>query len=406
VTPGAPGSGDGGADPRQDWAHGTPHDPGGGGPDRAQTALQPFLDELATLRGDGELWDVHTHLGLDEDGRSMELPALLALLDQADVARACVFPLHDPERRPAYRVPNDRVLGWAAESDGRLTPFCRLDPGEGPVAEGERALDAGARGIKLHPRAQAFAFDTDGMEAIFALAEERRVPVLIHMGRGMPPVADGLVRLAHAHPGVRLVLAHAGIADQNVLARGLRDHPGVFYDTSCFLATDVLELFARVPVERICFGSDPPYGRPITGLYLALRSALAAGASSEQVALVGGGSAAALVAGGELPEPTAPVLGEHREVNGLLARIESYTAVAMGGAFAGNTTLAAEMLDLAVASCRDPEPGDLEPTLARLGPSLDAAKQLVADPETVFFGIGLSHLCQSLAATGGVLPTS
>ena len=31
---------------------------------------------------------------------------------------------------------------------------------------------------------------------------------------------------------------------------------------------------------------------------------------------------------------------------------------------------------------------------------LEAAKRLVADPDTVFFGIGLAHLCQSLAATG------
>ena len=30
--------------------------------------------------------------------------------------RALVFPLHEADRPPAYRVPNDRVLGWAAES--------------------------------------------------------------------------------------------------------------------------------------------------------------------------------------------------------------------------------------------------------------------------------------------------
>ena len=85
-----------------------------------------------------------------------------------------MFPLHDPERNPAYRVPNDRVLAWAAESDGRLVPFCRLDPSEAPLEEAHRCLSAGARGIKLHPRAQAFAFDgaiIDALDGIFALAE-------------------------------------------------------------------------------------------------------------------------------------------------------------------------------------------------------------------------------------------
>ena len=104
--------------------------------------------------------DAHTHLGLDEDGRSLTLEQLLvAARPTRGARRACVFPLHDPERKPAYSVPNDRVLAWAAESDGRLVPFCRLDPAEDPLAECERCLAAGARGIKLHPRAQDFVFD-------------------------------------------------------------------------------------------------------------------------------------------------------------------------------------------------------------------------------------------------------
>ncbi|HVR04460.1 MAG TPA: hypothetical protein VMS02_00350, partial [Solirubrobacteraceae bacterium] len=117
-------------------------------------ALAPFVADAARLvPADAEILDAHTHLGLDEDGRSLDLATLLSQLDDAGARRACVFPLHDPERRPAYSVPNDRVLGWAGESEGRLTPFCRLDPAEAPIAEGERCLGKGARGIKLHPRA-------------------------------------------------------------------------------------------------------------------------------------------------------------------------------------------------------------------------------------------------------------
>ena len=164
-------------------------------------ALAPFLTEAQRLRPpDAEVIDAHTHLGLDEDGRSLTLEQLLAQLDDAGARRACVFPLHDPERRPAYSVPNDRVIAWASESDGRLTPFCRLDPAEDPIAEGERCLAAGARGIKLHPRAQDFVFDGPEMRAIFALAEDARVPILIHAGRGLPPLADGLADLAMSHP--------------------------------------------------------------------------------------------------------------------------------------------------------------------------------------------------------------
>src|ERR1700689_1667063 len=136
-------------------------------------ALAPFLADARRLLPDGaEVFDAHTHLGLDEDGRSLSLEQLLGLLDDAGARRACVFPLHDPERQPSYRVPNDRVLAWAAESESRLIPFARLDPAEEPIAEGERSLAAGARGIKLHPRAQAFSFDGPEMDGIFALAGE------------------------------------------------------------------------------------------------------------------------------------------------------------------------------------------------------------------------------------------
>ncbi|HXM87537.1 MAG TPA: hypothetical protein VN889_07865, partial [Solirubrobacteraceae bacterium] len=106
-------------------------------------ALAPFLREVEHLRPAGaEVIDAHTHLGLDEDGRSLTLAQLLEQLDAADARRACVFPLHDPERQPSYRLPNDRVLGWAGESDGRLIPFCRLDPAEDALTEAERCLAA------------------------------------------------------------------------------------------------------------------------------------------------------------------------------------------------------------------------------------------------------------------------
>jgi uncharacterized protein len=265
-------------------------------------ALAPFLAEVERLRPqNAEIVDAHTHLGLDEDGRSLTLAQLLAQLDDAGAQRACVFPLHDPARKPAYTVPNDRVLAWAGESDGRLLPFCRLDPAEGPVKEGERALTAGARGIKLHPRAQDFRFDGEEMAEVFKLAEGSRVPILIHAGRGLPPLAEGLVELALRHPQVVLILAHGAICDQGILTTRLAGHPGVLYDISCFFPLDVIQLFARVPVERIVFASDPPYGLPATSLYMALRVARQAGLDEQALKGLLGGTVGALFDGAGLP---------------------------------------------------------------------------------------------------------
>ena len=363
-------------------------------------ALAPFLEEMRQLRPpEAEVIDAHTHLGLDEDGRSLSLERLLAQLDDAGARRACVFPLHDPERRPAYSVPNDRVIAWASESEGRLTPFCRLDPAEDPIAEGERCLAAGARGIKLHPRAQDFVFDGPEMRAIFALAESARVPILIHAGRGLPPLADGLADLAMSHPEVVLILAHGAICDQGILTSRLADHPGVLYDISCFFPLDVIELFARAPAERIVFASDPPYGMPATTLYLALRVAAQAGLDEPATRGVLGATMADLLDGRGLPAVTPPRRGSSIRLSGRLARVYNYGSLTGPALFAGVPAQASAMLDMAIAACRDPAPGDVGEALETIGSALSVAGALLRDSDGVRAAIDLVYRAIVRAAT-------
>jgi len=363
-------------------------------------ALAPFLAEVERLRPrDAQIIDAHTHLGLDEDGRSLTRQRLLAMLDAAGARRACVFPLHDPERQPAYRVPNDRVLADARESDGRLVPFCRLDPAEGPLAESERCLAAGARGIKLHPRAQDFVFDGKDMDGVFALAASSRVPILIHAGRGLPPLAEGLVELALRHPEAVLILAHGAICDQGILTSRLADHPGVLYDISCFFPLDVMELFARVPAERIVFASDPPYGMPATTLYLALRVARQAGLDEHTTRAMLGGTMAAVLDGEDLPASTAPRRGPTITLSGRLARVYGYASLVGPALFARAREQAGAMLDMAVAACRDPEPESDAEALDAIGAALSAAAALLADEDGVRPAIDLVYRSIVRAAT-------
>jgi predicted TIM-barrel fold metal-dependent hydrolase len=364
------------------------------------SALAPFLEEAQRLRpARTEVIDAHTHLGLDEDGRSLTLEQLLSQLDRADARRACVFPLHDPERKPSYSLPNDRVLAWARESEGRLVPFSRLDPAEAPLAEAERCLAAGARGIKLHPRAQDFVFDGGDMDDVFKLAEAAAVPILIHAGRGLPPLADGLVDLALRHPGTVLILAHGAICDQGILTTRLADHPGVLYDISCFFPLDVIELFARVPAERIVFASDPPYGLPATTLYMALRVAWKAGLDEATTRAVLGGTMAALIDGRELPAVGPLRRGPTIELSGRLARVYGYASLVGPALFSGAIEQARAMLDMAIAACRDPQPGAVGDALETIGGALSAAAALLEDEDGVRPAIDLVYRAIVRAAT-------
>lgn len=387
-------------------------DPGDADAHRAlyRRALQPFLAEAQRLRPQqAEIFDAHTHLGHDEDGRSLDLPGLLSLLDEAQASRACVFALHDPERRPSYRVPNDRVLRWATESEGRLIPFCRLDPAEEPIAEGRRCIQAGARGIKLHPRAQAFDFSGEQMKAVFALAEEADVPILIHAGRGLPPLAEGLVQLALDHPQATLILAHAAICDQGVITSRLADHPRVLYDTSCFFPIDVIELLARVPAERVVFASDPPYGTPSAGLYLVLRVAAQAGLSQRALRGILGETIAGLIDGEGLPTPSTPPRPATITLTGRLARVYGYASLAGPALFAGVPEQALAMIEMALSACRLPQGAERDDddeeiaALAIIDGALLAALQLLRAGEgsqpLVRGAIDLLYRCIVHAAT-------
>ena len=365
-------------------------------------AFAPMVAETKALLPPGAVVvDAHSHLGTDEDGQSLDLAGLLAALDEVGpTACACTFPFHDPERSPAYRVPNDRVLRWAQESGGRLHPYCRLDPAEDPVGEAERCLALGARGIKLHPRAQAFGFGNSAAESIWKVADAARVPILIHAGRGMPRM-DPLAELALRYPDVVVVLAHAAIADQGMFASKLADHPNVVYDTSTFSVFDQLELFARVPVERIVFASDVPYGRPLGGLFTALRIAAYAGLDEGRRASLVGGTMTDILERRPLADPTPPRVPENRTVNGRLTRINGYVmmafAAAVGSGPPPDFTRSLPFIALARAVCRDPEPGVAGPALERIDSFLTIAEQALGG------GGGQSRTAVGLVMAAGVI---
>jgi uncharacterized protein len=368
-------------------------------------AYESLSSELNQLLPDrAVVVDAHTHLGTDEDGQSLDPGALISFLDQVGpTARACTFALHDPDRTPGYRVPNDRVLRWARESGGRLYPYCRLDPAEDPVGEAERCLALGARGIKLHPRAQAFGFGNQAAEAIFKVASEAEVPILIHAGRGMPRM-DPLADLALRHPDVALVLAHAAIADQGMFAARLAGHPKVVYDTSTFSVFDQIELFARIPAERIVFASDVPYGRPVGALYSALRIAAYAGLGDPERARLVGDTMTAILERRPLADPKPPRVPQVRPISGRLARVNGYLlmsfAAALGSGPPPDFARSLPLVAMARAACRDPDPGPAGPALERIDELLSTAEQLLpADREEARSALGLVMAAGVIAAT-------
>jgi predicted TIM-barrel fold metal-dependent hydrolase len=376
---------------------------------RAQALISGYDDELRRLLPAGaQIFDAHLHLGHDIDGFSGQYEELERILDVYGISRAFMFCMDEPDREPAFRAPNDRTLEHAERSGGRLIPFVRLDMNARPIEEAVRCLDRGARGIKLHPRAQRFALNDERLAPVFELAAERRVPILIHGGRGLPPIADHLSRLVQRYPDAQLIIAHAGIADMAALAGAFAGRKGVFFDTSVWSPVDLLDFFHQVPPEQILYASDYPYGRQPQSLLIAIRTAITAGLDDQQLRGLLAGNANRIADGEEPLDPSQPSGdGEFRQ-SLALARIHQYLSMATPLLWTRQSDTIG-VLGLALNACyeRDGYPGELEQIkellsaaqdLWRTLPEIEDEGERMATSRSVF---ALVHLADIVAVTPG-----
>jgi predicted TIM-barrel fold metal-dependent hydrolase len=338
------------------------------------TLLKPWSDVVLDRVPGLELFDAHTHIGQnDPDGLKQRPEELIASLQMARARGAFVFPMHEPG---GYPPANDAVLEAARDSGGLLVPFCRVNPHDDALREAERCLDLGARGIKLHPRAEQFTLDHPAVKQLAALANERRLPILIHAGRGIPALGLHAVQLAGEFSEARLILAHAAISDLSWIWRAAPDHPNLLFDTAWWMPSDLVALFSLVPPGQVLLASDAPYGHPVMSSSFQLRWALQAGFSNEQMRTVASEQALRLAAGEPL-QPAGPAVGEReRPQHLLLDRLAEFLLLATIATMRGTPEAGEEMVALARLACDVPEEIDDAPVFAAIGGLLDAYEQL------------------------------
>ena len=345
--------------------------------------IAPLIEPWAQLMREQvpglELFDAHTHLGQnDPDGMSQTPAQLHEVLTSAGARGAFVFPMHEPE---GYPPANDMVIDAAARSAGLLTPFCRVSPHSGDApAEAERALAAGAKGIKLHPRAEQFTLDHPAVRDLAAIADERELPILIHAGRGIPALGAHVVALAGEFPGARFILAHAGVCDLSWIWRAAAEHPNLLFDTAWWMPADLQTLFALVPPGQVLFASDAPYGHTLMSAITQMRSALQVGLSVEQIRCIGAEQSLRIAAGEPLA-PAGPPVGERERASHLLLdRVAEYVMLGAISTMRGGEG-GPEMLALARMACDVPDSIDDAPVFEAIRSLLDTFEEMtIADP--------------------------
>jgi predicted TIM-barrel fold metal-dependent hydrolase len=201
------------------------------------------------------IFDAHSHLGR-LPGVDRTAAALLREMDAAAADRAVVFSF-------AQRVDNELVLASARDHPDRLIPFAVINPWlEDAAGTLVRALDQGARGLKLHPIAHGFVLDRhDLVDPLLEVCADRGLPVIAHCTADPLSVPNCLGELARVFPSVPFLMAHMGhMYDTNGAIATARRWPNVYLETSSAFYRSIRKAIREVGPDRIVMGSNSPTG--------------------------------------------------------------------------------------------------------------------------------------------------
>jgi len=205
--------------------------------------------------------------------RMADGPALLSYMENEgiDLAVAACFPFED---EGLIRAANDYVLDMA-KTDARVLPFVTVDlrGGDGAVAEAERCLAKGARGVgELAYYREGFGEgQRTRLEGLARFLEQKGAPLMLHVneqvghdypGKALVDFAE-VASFVQSHPGLKLILAHmgGGICFYEFMPEIRKTFSNVYYDlaaTPFIYSRDLYAFAARFLAEKALFGSDYP----------------------------------------------------------------------------------------------------------------------------------------------------
>ncbi len=203
--------------------------------------------------------DCHAHIG-EGVYQTCQPAQLLAGMDASGIERAVVCPI-DRNLAVDNAEGNDYVLAAAAQHPDRLIPFATANPwyGAAAVAELQRAIEAGARGLKLHSKLQGFTISDDIVNPLIEVAGEHGLPVFVHSGTMVCAEPLQVAMLARRYPSVNFIMGHSGATDfWNDMIPGITGIANIYLDTSLNNPTSIGSYCEAMGPERLCFGSDFP----------------------------------------------------------------------------------------------------------------------------------------------------
>ncbi len=222
--------------------------------------------------------DAHVHCGRVDASPPQELGDYIPHLGGCGIAGAVIFPpvmeiydRHDPHFRDTAQWKRAR-----AESNDYLLsvgiPGFEVYPyffiwNDFAVEQ----LTGAHKGIKWHRHPDEPVYNYDDLRCAAAIEEIRR--------RGMPVCIEEeyentLYFINGLAPGVKVIIPHCGMLNggyDRLRRHGIWEMPNIYADTALAPVGDIRDYISRYGCERLMFGSDFPFGNPVSELNKILR---------------------------------------------------------------------------------------------------------------------------------------
>jgi len=215
--------------------------------------------------------DGHTHFAGPGKGlHPTSVEELVSVMDGngIDAVVTCA-PYSSISEDFTYDEANEFIAQSMKAAPGRIIGFIRVNPhlqqnALKSIREG--VTKQGFRGVKYHPRNEAFPINSE--EISYPLAEQAArlgVPILIHTGE---PDTYGFAQptlvgdLADAFPDLTLIIGHMGkrlYEDAILVAKWFEN---IILETSFRDPRDIARAVRKVGADRVIYGSDMPFGIP------------------------------------------------------------------------------------------------------------------------------------------------
>ena len=200
-----------------------------------------------------------------EQGGSVD--ALLRLGDEAGIDQ---FVVHSVATTPAHVASVLKFITASVKAHpDRFIGFGSLHPDMENAAEAvERMIDAGLRGVKLHPDMQLFALDEDRAYRMFE-SFAGKLPLLVHAGDRRYQFSNPhrIARMMDKFPEMQVIAAHmGGYSEWKEAKELLAGCKNLYVDTSSTMFevndAEMVESIHAFGVENVMFASDYPMWNP------------------------------------------------------------------------------------------------------------------------------------------------